>query len=396
MRVGIILDNEFNHDSRVRKQVELLKRSGHSIYVLCYAFDKKKYDDIEGINITRIGIKRTYRNIFFLLFHLFPFYETLWKNRIRKLIEQHNIQVVHVHDLYMSKAARKAIKRSGKKIRMVLDLHENYPAAVKTYNWTKGFIRKLLSQPEKWAKKEEEYLSYADRLIVLSGHFKHVLLQRFRFLEPGNIYIFPNFPDTERLRNIEIHNVEIKKPEYPVLLYFGVLGERRGVFSSLEVLRKLLRKNIRATLLCIGPVDKADRGRFQKYMNDSEIRDYLIHIPWIDIEMLPSYLAISDIALAPFQKNAQHDSGVANKIYQYMFGKLPVVASNCTPQQELIERYNCGLIYENEDQFLGSLIKLIGSEKLREEMGSNGRDAIINKIDFSIYDQNLLKAIGND
>ncbi len=394
MKVGIILDNEFNHDSRVRKEVELLKRSGHSIYVLCYAFNNEKYEEIEGINVTRIRIKRAYRNLLFILFHHIPLYEILWSSATRKLIDKHDLDVIHVHDLYMSKAVYRGKKRSGKKVRMVLDLHENYPAAVKTYNWTKGVVRRFLSQPEKWVKKEEEYLSYPDRLVVLSENFKNLLLQRFSFLEPENIFIYPNFPDLERLKNLDIHNVELEKPDYPILLYFGVLGERRGIFSSLEVLRQLLRKNIKVTLLCIGPVDKADRGRFQKYLDDHEIRDYLMHIPWIDIEMLPSYLKISDIALAPFQKNPQHDSGIANKIYQYMYGRLPVVASNCTPQQELIERYNCGLIYENEHQFLNSLIKLIESEKLRKEMGDNGHDAIINKIDFNNYNKELLKAIG--
>ena len=53
----------------------------------------------------------------------------------------------------------------------MLDLHENYPTAIKSYNWTKGLIRSRLVMAEKWEKLEGPYLKMANHIIVLSEDF---------------------------------------------------------------------------------------------------------------------------------------------------------------------------------------------------------------------------------
>ena len=42
MRIGVIVDNDFFQDIRVRKEVELLRDCGYSIVVLCFCFNKDK------------------------------------------------------------------------------------------------------------------------------------------------------------------------------------------------------------------------------------------------------------------------------------------------------------------------------------------------------------------
>lgn len=39
--VGIVVDNDFNNDIRVRREVEILKKNGFEVSVLCFGFDKK-------------------------------------------------------------------------------------------------------------------------------------------------------------------------------------------------------------------------------------------------------------------------------------------------------------------------------------------------------------------
>ena len=87
---------------------------------------------------------------------------------------------------------------------------------------------------------------------------------------------------------------------------------------------------------------------------------------------MPDYLEIIDICLAPFHKNPQHESGVANKIYEYMLGARPIIASDCLPQQNLIEKHNCGLIFKNQSEFKDKIIELIENKELRSTLGKNG------------------------
>jgi glycosyltransferase involved in cell wall biosynthesis len=117
----------------------------------------------------------------------------------------------------------------------------------------------------------------------------------------------------------------------------------------------------------------------------------LHYIPWINSTDFPGYLAICDICLAPFHRNPQHESGVANKIYDYMLGSKPVIVSDCKPQQHLIEKYSCGLSFSNSEEFRMAIIRLLNDEPLRKEMGLNGKNAILEDYNAGIFKDDLLK-----
>jgi glycosyltransferase involved in cell wall biosynthesis len=142
------------------------------------------------------------------------------------------------------------------------------------------------------------------------------------------------------------------------------------------VFTDLVIDNHKINFLVIGPIDKKDQARFFEMLSNHNISGKIHYIPWIDSSNLPSYLDLCDICLAPFHKNPQHESGVANKIYEYMLGKKPVIASDCKPQKELITRHNCGLVFSNMNEFKDAIITMLNDAGLRSEMGENGFKAI--------------------
>ena len=103
----------------------------------------------------------------------------------------------------------------------------------------------------------------------------------------------------------------------------------------------------------------------------------MTYIPWSDVKYLPAYLKKITIGLAPFRVNAQHDSGVANKLFQYMYGEIPILATKCKAQQALIETSECGLLYENEEDFQTQLSRLLNDESLRRQLGTNGKRTLL-------------------
>lgn len=395
MKIGVVVDNELNDDKRVLRETKILSEAGHKIFVLCFGFDKKKYNTITGINVTRIRISKKLKNFQFFFLNTIPVYERMWGARIKEFIIDNGIDILHVHDLYMSKAGWSGIKKSGRKIPMVLDLHENYPYAVTTYNWTKGFFRNMLSRPLAWQKKEKEYLGYADKIIVLSDDFKDALIERHPELSKEEFTALPNVPDLSQMSPREVVPIKVNfKKEISVVFYFGVVAERRGIFDVLDVFEQLAKENYPSGFLVIGPVDKKDRERFSSKIKSESLIDRVKYIPWIDLSELQAYLGISDICIAPFHKNPQHESGVANKIFDYMLGKKPVIASDCGPQKKLIEKYNCGIIYSNSGEMKDAIIKLSADAHLRSEMGENGHRAILNEFNISVVKENLLKIYG--
>ena len=370
MNIGIVLDNDLNDDARVIKQIGILKKN-HNVYVLCYDFIGKSYKNIDGVKVNRIKIFIEIKNFIFLLFNFIPLYEIFWSYRISKFIKKNSIDIIHCHDLYMSKCVYDANKKNKFKCKVILDLHENYPEVIKTYNWTKGFIRNIIVRPNIWKRKEKEYLEYPDKIIVLSNHFKKIILDKYSFILEKNILVYPNVIDFKRFKKFQIDQ-SIERSKLKTLLYYGVVGERRGIFHLITSLKEIIKKGYRLNLLIIGPIDKADKIKFLDLTESNYLRKYIKYIPWINIEKLPTYLNISDICTAPFLVNKQHESGVANKIFQYMYGKKPIIASNCKPQAELIKNFKCGLIYEDIDDLTNKIIYLIKNPVEIERMGNNG------------------------
>ena len=377
MKIGVVVDNEFDHDHRVQKEICLLQEDGHTIFVLCFDF-KKSYKTYADLTVKRVTIHRKFRDLFVLLSTNFGFYERLWQNHIAEFITDNNLDALHVHDLYLAKAAKKGIQKSKHNIPLTLDLHENYPAAINSYQWAIKGWRKHVVQPKKWYKKEGDYLNYADDLVVLSNSFKDDLLKRFPSLKSETIYVHPNMPDFDSFQAFEKNEFSVDfHSEWPALFYFGVVAKRRGIIDILPWITELLEEGNKFHMLIIGPIDKADKTEFNTQINHPLLKQHLTYIPWADVKYLPAYLKKITIGLAPFEVNAQHDSGVANKLFQYMYGEIPILATKCKAQQELIESSECGLLYDTQEEFNTALKRLIESETLRQTLGANGKRKLL-------------------
>ncbi len=394
MKIGVIVDNDLNDDVRVKRETKLLRDSGFDMGVLCFAFDGKTYPDAVPALVKRIPFSRKLQGWLFGLINTFPLYEWIWARHIRNFIRSFQPDALHVHDLYMSRAAFLAVRSLKKQIPIVLDLHEHFPEAIKTFDWNRGFWRQLLTRPGRWAAKEGRYLKYASRIIALSGSFREDLLARHRFLDPAKVFVAPNVPDLETMESYPVRDLSslTSSLQTPVFFYFGVIAARRGIFRIFEVFKQYLSKGYQGSLLLIGPVDKSDRVRFQEFLDDPMIQPRLVYIPWIDLSELPSYMALADVCLAPFSKDPQHESGIANKIYQYMYGGKALLVSDCKPQEELVNAYSCGLSFANDTEFLHTMIWMTEHPEERKQMGKNGYKAVSEKLNADSIREELAAA----
>ncbi len=391
----MVVDNEYTNDPRVKNEAILLARAGHTVRVLCLSYGNKSLNEIvDNVEIFRIKISRKIKNFLFAVMNTLPFYHYWWARKISNFIQNQQIDVLHAHDLYMARSAAKAVKKKG--IKLVLDLHENYPYAVLGYKWAQKFPINLLARLHNWQLVEKNYLEKADRIIVLSEDYRNILVNKYNI--PIDFFtVFPNVPDINELLNFEINERIIDKGNRFLLFYFGGISERRGIFTCIDALKLIVEDYSRVTLLLIGPVDKAEKNQFLKAISKPEVKEHIIYIPWSNIEWLPSYIHVSDICLSPIQKNPQHESGLANKVFQYMLFERPLVVSDCKPQMELIDEANCGLVFEsgNPLSLSNSILTLLNNEKLRSEMGQNGKKHIISKYNNEKFGENLIALYNN-
>ena len=109
----------------------------------------------------------------------------------------------------------------------------------------------------------------------------------------------------------------------------------------------------------------------------------------------PSYIYASDICLCPLNKNNHHNTTHANKLFQYMAGSRPILASNCNSQKILINKTNSGLVYKENDiyDFMNKFRSLYESKELRKSLGENGLKAVNNEFSWHNQSQKFLKLI---
>ena len=182
-----------------------------------------------------------------------------------------------------------------------------------------------------------------------------------------------------------------------VLFYFGGISERRGIYTCFEAIKILYNDIPSIHLLLIGPVDGHEQSTFNKFMDDPILKERITHYQWKDISEFPSYTTASNICLSPIFRNEQHESGVANKVFQYMLFGKPLIVSDCAPQVEIVETENCGLVFKSNDALdLAAKIEFLYNHPQESiGMGMNGKKAVVEKYNLEKCGEKLKELYAN-
>ncbi|MGC8865733.1 MAG: glycosyltransferase family 4 protein [Bacteroidales bacterium] len=390
MNISMLLDNEFKADPRVNNEAMMLAKAGHQVHIICLNFGKQKPFEQKGnIYIHRLFIPEKIKKTIFLLQFIVPLFQWFWFLKSRNIIRKYKIGAIHAHDLYMARPA--LMLKRFLHLSVILDLHENYPAALDAYTWAHKFPARWIYKAEWWINIEFRLLSGADAIIVLSRTYKDTLRSKYPSLSNEKFFIYPNVPVLQEFNKYPTYNghYEFMKEGF-WMVYFGVIGKRRGILDVLRALR--IADNPSIHLLLVGPIDKHDKEEFSIELEYFSQSKQVVYFPWKDISELPSMLYYAHLALSPLVKNPQHESGVANKVFQYMLMGKALLVSDCEPQVELVEEFGCGLSFEasNLDDLVGKITWAYDNQEKLDEMGARGRRAVLEKYNSDYQYQPLL------
>jgi len=180
MNVCMILPgSDFPPDIRVEKEARALQAANHDVFILC---DQKtpsrpQSEDWKGLHIIRR--KRIPVPTLMEKFNAVPgwmrFLEMQWHDFIDSVVRDKAIDVLHIHDLPKVRAVLSIGNKYG--LPVIIDLHENYPASLKSYieGWSGGMrlVAKALISVRKWEKYEIKHAGGADKVIVVVDEAKN-------------------------------------------------------------------------------------------------------------------------------------------------------------------------------------------------------------------------------
>lgn len=359
MNILMILDGEFPPDERVEKEALTLISAGNRVYILCLNYgNSKPSENYKGIEIIRIGINKPLRNKLQATYLILPFYRMLWKRRIESVINDKNINVIHIHDLPLSDVGIRLRRKHDLKV--VCDQHEFYSNwIVKTahYNTFTGKIIKLLSN---WRKYEMKYLPQADLVITVEKPLLELYVNT-RNVDRNKIIMLPNTP-SRAVFNHENTDCKIidRYRDLFVLLYAGHIDILRGIdtiIEALPVIRKVI-PNFRFVLA----------GKFNKiyydpleYSRKLGVDDLIEYHEWIELNQLPSYIAASKVCIhIPPAISHEVNNTIASKIYQNVVLNKATIVGQAEMMKNFIEKNNIGLsIRESDPNDLAEKLKLL-------------------------------------
>lgn len=371
MRIGMILDKSFPPDPRVENEAISLIENGHQVFLFCLKYSNESNNQV----INEIQVKRYKSNklIYKLsaLAYTFPFYRKIMSKKIVHFLSENKIEAIHIHDMRIAGAVFKANEKLN--LPIVLDLHDNIPEIMKLYPHLQKFPGKQLISPKKWKQKEESFIRKASKIITVSQEFIDEVVERTQ-ISRDKIILVPNTVHQSFYKKAIIDESIVNKYKSDfVILYLGDTGLRRGLQTAIESLL-ILKEEITNVKLVIVGKNTTDTV-LKKQVTDLKLEDYIDFQGWRDVKLFPSYILASSICISPLLRNIQHDVAYANKLFQYMSFKKPVLVSNAIAQKNLINKTNSGLVHVEKDprDFANKVLQLFANKDERDTLGENGK-----------------------
>ncbi|MDP5104800.1 MAG: glycosyltransferase family 4 protein [Polaribacter sp.] len=393
MKIGMILDAAFPPDPRVENEAVSLVHAGHQVFLFCLKYaDEKTSENINGIEVRRYASNKLEYKLSALAYTV-PFYTFLMQHKIHQFIKDTKIEALHIHDIRIAQAVYNANKKFN--LPIVLDLHDNMPEVMKLYPHLQKFPGKYIISPKKWKQKEEEFIKKATKVISVSPEFIETLQTRL----PSEKEKFILVPNTIRASFFEDYTIDISITErYKnkfVILYLGDTHIRRGLQTAISSLVNLKDKIPNVKLVIVGK--NTTDTILKQQVEDLKLQEFVDFEGWQNVSLFQSYILTSAVCISPLHRNLQHDVAYANKIFQYMSLAKPLLVSDAIAQKRLVERTNSGLVHQekNINDFSDKILKLFSDEKLRAELGANGKNFVRNEFSWEQTSKKLLHLYDN-
>jgi glycosyltransferase involved in cell wall biosynthesis len=374
MRVLMLLENDFTNDRRVEKEIRTLTFAGHEVVLA--AISSGNLPDVSLWNNSKIYRKPANNFIkkSIVTAPILPFYLNFWRKYINKVLSYEKpFDIVHVHDLPLAKIGIELKRKYN--IRLIIDLHENFPAMMELTKDAMHLMGKFMIPVKKWYKYETKSLIAADGLIAVVAEMKIRLVNKG--IDPTKIFILENtsfIPD--------------KFPEYRNsltgrlrLIYIGGINYHRGLQIIIEGLSMISRKD-EVELIIAG--DGSYLSSIRELSSLRKLTSMVTFTGNLDRKEAEQQLFKSDIALIPHLRSEQTDNSSPNKLYEYMSAGIPVMASNCVSIKRVIDETNCGLSYkyDSPEDFALKVMQILNNRKILKNFSDNGIEAIRNKYNW--------------
>lgn len=333
----------FPPDLRVEKEARCLTEAGHDVWLLARARSgEHSVERLDDITVVRHRVHKSLplRRKFDSLRYLVTLDSPSWRRQMERLVREHSAQVLHLHDLPYAKSVIRAARTCG--VPVVIDLHENYPAALAL--WQRRRLDRLLFSPARAARLEKWAVREADRIVVVVEEARQRVISLGA--DPAKVVVFGN-AEPRALAEPQPEPL----PDKLAIVYVGGVARHRGLHTAIAAMPKILSARPDATLTIVG--DGAVLGDLRALAGKLGVSGAVRFTGKLPFDQAMQVIRESSVATVPHIRSPHTDATVPHKLFQYMALGRPVLVSDCAPLARIVGATHSGEVFsaENPDDF---------------------------------------------
>lgn len=301
--------------------LKLFKENGYEVHVATNGDEKIPYCDVKHkISFERNPIKLNNLKAI---------------KQLKKVIDKEKFDIIHCHTPMGSVVTRLAAKKARKNgTRVIYTAHGfHFYKGASLFNWSIFYpIEKILS-------------NITDDLITINKEDYELALKKFH---AKNTYYVPgvgvdkakfDFAFTSDEKHKLRESLGIKDSDF-VIIYVAELNKNKNQKMAIEAIKDLVKKDDKIKLLLVGK--DSYNGKYQEMVKELEIDKNAIFTGYR--KDIPQLMKISDLAISTSLRE-----GLPVNLIEAMMINLPIVATACRGNKDLVEKYKKGKVIEIND-----------------------------------------------